>query len=43
MRLDELLETTLPPMGFELVDWEMQPRAGLVRVFIDKPGAAMRA
>jgi ribosome maturation factor RimP len=23
-------------MGFELVDWEMQPRAGLVRVFIDK-------
>jgi hypothetical protein len=25
-----------PPMGFELVDWEMQPRARLVRVFIDK-------
>ncbi len=37
MRLGELLETTLPPMGFELVDWELQPRAGLVRVFIDKP------
>ena len=24
-------------MGFELVDWELSPRAGLVRVFIDKP------
>jgi ribosome maturation factor RimP len=24
-------------MGFELVDWELQPRAKLVRVFIDKP------
>jgi ribosome maturation factor RimP len=32
-----LLEATIPPMGFELVDWEMQPRARLVRVFIDKP------
>jgi len=38
MRLGELLETTIPPMGYELVDWEMQPRARLVRVFIDKPG-----
>ena len=37
MRLGELLETTIPPMGFELVDWELQPRAKLVRVFIDKP------
>ena len=37
MRLGELLENTIPPMGFELVDWEMQPRAKLVRVFIDKP------
>jgi ribosome maturation factor RimP len=24
-------------MGFELVDWEHQPRSRLVRVFIDKP------
>jgi ribosome maturation factor RimP len=24
-------------MGFELVDWDLQPRAKLVRVFIDKP------
>ena len=37
VRLGEFLETTLPPLGFELVDWEMSPRAGLVRVFIDKP------
>ena len=37
MRLGELLETTLPPMGYELVDWDMSPRTRLVRVFIDKP------
>ena len=37
VRLAELLEMTVPPMGFELVDWEMQPRSKLVRVFIDKP------
>jgi len=35
--LGQLLEATIPPMGFELVDWELQPRARLVRVFIDKP------
>ena len=35
--LGELLERTLPPMGYELVDWEMSPRGRLVRVFIDKP------
>ncbi len=32
-----LLERTVPPMGYELVDWELAPRAGLVRVFIDAP------
>src|SRR5215471_4775406 len=37
MNLGELLEKTLPPMGYELVDWEMSPRSRLVRVFIDKP------
>ncbi|MFO1313315.1 MAG: ribosome maturation factor RimP [Burkholderiales bacterium] len=37
MRLGELLEATIPPMGYELVDWELQPRSRLVRVFIDKP------
>jgi ribosome maturation factor RimP len=38
MNLAELLERTLPALGCELVDWEMSPRSGLVRVFIDKPG-----
>ncbi|HVN35559.1 MAG TPA: ribosome maturation factor RimP [Casimicrobiaceae bacterium] len=37
MNLGELLEKTLPPMGYELVDWEMSPKGRLVRVFIDKP------
>jgi len=35
--MSELLARTVPPMGYELVDWELQPRAGLVRVFIDAP------
>src|SRR5438309_10995706 len=37
MTLDELLEKTLPPMGYELVAWDMSPRSRLVRVLIDKP------
>src|SRR5207344_560927 len=37
VNLGELLEKTLPPMGYELVDWEMSPKGRLVRVFIDKP------
>ena len=37
MDLSELLERTLPALGYELVGWEMSPRCGLVRVFIDKP------
>ena len=37
MTLAELLETTLPPMGYELVAWEKSARGGLVRVYIDKP------
>jgi ribosome maturation factor RimP len=35
--LGELLEMTLPPLGYELVAWEMSPKGRLVRVFIDKP------
>jgi ribosome maturation factor RimP len=35
--LSELLEKTLPPMGYEVVDWESSPGGRLVRVFIDKP------
>jgi ribosome maturation factor RimP len=34
-KLGELLASTLPPMGYELVDWEMS-RGRMVRVFIDK-------
>ena len=37
MNLGELLEKTLPPLGYELVDWEMSPKGRYVRVFIDKP------
>ena len=37
MDLNNLLEGTLPALGYELVEWEMSPRSGLVRVFIDKP------
>ncbi|MBS0327113.1 MAG: ribosome maturation factor RimP [Proteobacteria bacterium] len=36
--LGDLLERTLPPLGYELVDWDCAARSGLVRVFIDKPG-----
>ncbi len=40
----ELLERTLPPLGYELVDWEGGPKGRLVRVFIDKPdGGAIRS
>jgi ribosome maturation factor RimP len=37
VKLGELLETTLPPLGYELVDWETSGRGRHVRVFIDKP------
>lgn len=37
VNLNELLERTLPPLGYELVDLEMSPKGRLVRVFIDKP------
>lgn len=32
-----LVEASLAPMGFELVDWERSPRGKLIRVFIDCP------
>ena len=37
MDLSLLLERTLPPLGYELVDVETTPKGRLVRVFIDKP------
>lgn len=36
MGLGELLERTVPALGYELVDWDMSARTRLVRVFIDK-------
>ena len=38
VNLGQLLERTLPPMGYELVDWDLSARSGLLRIFIDKPG-----
>ena len=35
--LSELLERTVPSLGYELVDWDLQPRSRLMRVFIDRP------
>ena len=37
MNLNELLERTLRPLGYELVDVEMSPKGRQLRVFIDKP------
>ena len=37
MNLTELLERTLPSLGFELVDVELSPKGRQVRVLIDKP------
>jgi len=36
--LGELLQKTVPALGYELVDWDMSPRTRLLRVFVDKPG-----
>lgn len=36
--LADLLTRTVPPLGYELVDWECSPKGRLVRVFIDKDG-----
>lgn len=38
MDLQELLETTLTGLGYELVDLERSGRGRLLRIFIDKPG-----
>jgi ribosome maturation factor RimP len=36
-QLGELLEQTVPALGYELVAWEIAGKGPLVRVFIDKP------
>ena len=35
--LTELLEQTVPALGYELVEVDWSPRSRLLRVFIDKP------
>ena len=35
--LSELLEQTVPALGYELVEVDWSPRSRLLRVFIDKP------
>jgi ribosome maturation factor RimP len=37
VNLGPVLEQTVPALGYELVDWDLSARSGLVRVFIDKP------
>jgi ribosome maturation factor RimP len=37
MQLGDLLESTVPALGYELVDGDQSARSRLVRVFIDKP------
>jgi ribosome maturation factor RimP len=37
VNLNDRLERTLPPLGYELVDVELSAKGRLVRVFIDKP------
>ncbi len=38
MALEELLESTLSGMGYELVEVEQVARGTLLRIFVDKPG-----
>ena len=37
-KLNELLQRTLPNLGYDVVDCELSAGGRLVRVFIDKPG-----
>jgi len=38
MNLNELLETTVSGLGYELVGVERPARGGLLRIYIDQPG-----
>jgi ribosome maturation factor RimP len=37
VQLVELIQKTVEGMGYELVDFEISPRARLLRIFIDRP------
>jgi len=39
MQLFDLIDKTVSGLGYELVDFEISPRARLLRVFIDRPDA----
>lgn len=39
MDLNDLLETTVTGMGYELVGAERPAKGGLLRIYIDKPGS----
>lgn len=38
MDIGRTLEATVGGLGYELVAWERAGRAGLLRIFVDKPG-----
>lgn len=38
LKLEALLERTLPALGYDVVDCECPAGGGIVRIFIDKPG-----
>jgi ribosome maturation factor RimP len=40
VQLVELIEKTVVGLGYELVDFEISPRARLLRIFIDRPEGA---
>jgi ribosome maturation factor RimP len=41
MDLQQLLESTLPGLGYEFVDLEQSGKGKLLRVYIDKPGGIL--
>jgi ribosome maturation factor RimP len=38
MDFEQLLDTTVSGLGYELVEWARIGKAGMLRLFIDKPG-----
>jgi ribosome maturation factor RimP len=38
MDFEHLLDATISGLGYELVEWALSGKAGMLRIFIDKPG-----
>ncbi len=38
MDFEQLLDTTVSGLGYELVEWERTGKGALLRIFLDKPG-----